>query len=156
MTSCLRTRGPAPGGEAHVGGAGVGAFDDEFGRGVAGDGEEKFVLHFGEEVLGFLLAQAVVAADGEEVADFLVEAFFRGADFADAGKQLIEVIPAAGVFEALVVHDEAFDEIFAQVGGGPLAELRAAWRPDAVADGEDEVEVVVHWRVRWTSRFPSI
>ena len=69
-----------------------------------------------------------------------------GADVADAFEEFVEVIGDAGagrVLEALVVHGEAFDEVFAETCGGPLAELRAARCSYAVADGEDGGEAVV-------------
>ena len=47
------------------------------------------------------------------------------------------------MLEALVVEGEALDEQFGQARGGPLAERGAAGGADAVADGEDGVEVVV-------------
>ena len=105
-------------------------------------GVEQFILDLGKEDLGFLFAGLIVAAEGEEVADFLVEALLGRPDLTDAGEEFVEVIPAARIFEALVVHDEAFDEVFLEMGGRPLAELGAAKAADAVADGEDEVEVV--------------
>ena len=108
----------------------------------SGGGVEELVLHLGEEERGFLFTSLVVIAEGEEVADFLVEAFFRGPDVADAGEEFVEVIPTSGVLEALVVHDEAFDNVFLQMGAGPLSELNTTRGADAVADGEDEIEVI--------------
>lgn len=134
--------GAAPGGEGHVGLVRIGAGDDQLGGGLAGGGVEELVLHLGEEEGGFVLAGLVVAAEGEEVADFLVEALFRGPNLADAGEKFVEVVPTTGVLQALVVHDEAFEDVFLEVGAGPLAELDAAGRTDAVANGENEVEVV--------------
>ena len=84
----------------------------------------------------------IITAEGEELADFLVETLFRGQDVADAGQEFIEIVQATGVLEALVVHDEAFDEVFLEMTAGPLAELDAPGRADAVADGQNEVEVV--------------
>lgn len=133
----------AVGSQAHVGLVGLCAFEDKLGSGVARYGEEELVLHFSEEVLRLLSAALVVAAEGEELAHFLVEAFLGGADLADALEELVEVVPMLGIFEALVVHDEAFGDEFAQVGIGPAAELCAARRLYAEADGEDRFEIVV-------------
>jgi hypothetical protein len=72
----------------------------------------------------------------------LVEAFLRGPDLADAGEEFVEVVPAAGVLEALVVHDEAFDQVFLEVTAGPLAKLDTPRGAHAIADGENEVEAV--------------
>ena len=99
-------------------------------------------MHLGKKELGGLVVGLVVAAEGEEVAHLLVEALFGRADLADARQQFVEVVPATGVLEAFVVHDEAFDQVFGQVGGGPLAELGAAHRTHPVAHGEDEGQAV--------------
>ncbi len=56
----------------------------------------------------------------------MVEAFFRGSDVADAIKHLVKVIRASiGVLESLIVHGEAFEEVFLEHGGGPAAKLDA-------------------------------
>lgn len=89
-----------------------------------------------------MVVGAVVAGEGEEVAHFLVEALLRRADVADAGQQLVEVVPPAGLLQALVVHGEALDQVLLQVGGGPLAELGAARRAHPVAHGEDHGQAV--------------
>jgi len=41
------------------------------------------------------------------------------------------------------VHREALDEVLAQALRGPLAELRASVRAATIADGDDDVVVVV-------------
>jgi hypothetical protein len=110
---------------------------------VAGDGPKHLVLHLLEEQLGGLGLAVVVHGRGVDVADLLVEALLRGADIADARQQLVEVVPAAGLLEPGVVQHEALDQVFAQVGGGPLAELGAARGAHPVADGQDHVQVVV-------------
>ena len=135
--------GAAPGSEGHVGSIGIGSIHDQLGGGLSRGGEEELVLDLGEEDGGFLFLPPVVAAEGEEVADFLVEAFLRGPDFANAGEEFVEVVPAAGVLEAFVVHDEAFDDKFGQTGCRPLAELSSALGTNAVADGQNGFEPVV-------------
>jgi hypothetical protein len=57
-------------------------------------------------------------------------------------QQFVEVVPAARFLEPGIVEDEALDQVFLEVDGGPLAELCAARGADTVADGQDEVEVV--------------
>ena len=47
--------------------------------------------------------------------------------------------------DAFVVEDETFDQKFAQPDGCPLAELGAARRANAIAHGENHVEVVVRY-----------
>lgn len=48
---------------------------------------------------------------------------------------------SAHSLQALVIHDEALDQILLEVGGGPLVELGAAWLLHPVANGHDQVEV---------------
>lgn len=122
------------------------ACDDEFGGSLAGHGIEQLVLHFGEEELRGAVVGAVVGAQREEVTHLLIEALLRCAYLADARQQLIEVIPAVGVLQALVVHHEAPGEVLAQVRGGPLAELGAARRANAVAYGQDHRQAVEQGR----------
>lgn len=138
----LADAGAAPGGERHVGLARIGAGDNELGGGLAGGGVKEFVLHLGEEQHGFLFAGLVVAAEREQVAHLLVKPFLRGPDLTDAGEEFVEVVPAAGILEALVVDDEAFDQVFLEMGAGPLAELDATRGTHAVADGQNEIEAV--------------
>lgn len=76
-------------------------------------------------------------------AHLLVKPLLRSADFADAGQQFVEVVPAARILEPLVVQQEALYNELPQMGGRPLAELGPARGADAVTDRQDEVEVVV-------------
>lgn len=46
------------------------------------------------------------------------------------------------ILQPFVIHDEAFDKIFGQMGGGPLAELGAARGAHPVAHRQDHVQVV--------------
>lgn len=106
----------------------------------------EFVLDGFEELLRFFCSGLVVACESEDFTDSEVDAAFGGADVADAFEEFVEVVGhagAGGIFEAFVVHDEAFEEVFAEAFGGPLAELGAAGGADAVADGEDGGERVV-------------
>lgn len=116
-----------PRGQAHVGLARVGATADDFGSRHARGGVVHLVLNAGDELLRFFLAFPVVASQGKDFADALVDTCFAGANLADAGKQLIKVVhqPAAAL-EPLVVQREPLDEVFMQMGPSPLAELGAA------------------------------
>src|SRR5438094_667022 len=60
-----------------------------------------------------------------------------------APQQFFEIISTPGPLEPLVIHCESYDDVFPQPLRGPDAELRAAVRFHPVADGDDEVEVVV-------------
>jgi len=69
-----------------------------------------------------------------------------GADVADALQQLVEIVRHVGtgrVLQALVVHDEALAQVFAEPRGGPLAECGAAKRAHAMAYRQDRLEAVV-------------
>ncbi len=62
----------------------------------------------------------------------------------DALEQFVEVVDDTGhALEPLVVEREPFDKILAQSGGRPLAELGPPRTADAVADGEDHLQIVV-------------
>jgi len=50
--------------------------------------------------------------------------------------------PAVGVFQPLIVKDEALDDVFTQSLGGPNAKLGGNTRLDAIADRNDGVELV--------------
>lgn len=110
---------------AHVRCTGVSPVADDFGGSVLRDGVEQLVLHFGKEEMCALFVGQVVAAQCKQFSHLLVKPLFGRTDFADARQQFFEVIPAPRVLEAFVVHDETFDQVFGQVGSGPLAELGA-------------------------------
>jgi len=137
--------GAAPCGEAHIGLFRVRAFRDDFGGGLAGDGEVELVLDDLEEFLSGFGPGVVINGELIDVLDLLIEALFRGPDVADALQEYIEIVRAQGfsLFKALVIHDKALDQVFAQMLGGPLAELGAPEGPDPVAHGEDHVEVIM-------------
>src|SRR5690554_2050187 len=102
---------------------------------MASGGIQQFVLHLGKELRGLALTGLVVTAEGEQVANLLIEALFRSANITNAFQQLIEVIPAAGVLEALIVHHEALEQELLEMGAGPLTKLHATRRTHAIADG---------------------
>jgi hypothetical protein len=105
----------------------------------------QLVLHRLEERLGRLgLLVVVDAALLVDVGDLQVEAPLAGADLPDPLEQLVEVVLAEALvqLEPLVVEDEALDDELAQRLGRPDAELGGLRAVDAVADGDDRVEVV--------------
>lgn len=65
------------------------------------------------------------------------------ANVANAGEPFLEEVTASGPLESGIVQREPLDEVFAQPLGRPNTELRAAMRTDAVADGQNGVEVVM-------------
>lgn len=135
-----------PGGEAHAVFRGIGSVEDDFRRRLAVDGPVEFVLHGGKETLGGLGGDVVVNRSGVDVSDFLVKLALAQADFPDALQLLFEILfgeNGAGIFQALIIHREAFDGERFNDAGGPLAELHGAFGVDLVADGDDGGEVVV-------------
>src|SRR5690606_14437205 len=79
----------------------------------------------------------------KQIANLLIKALFRGPYVADAFQQLIEVIPAARVFQALIIHHEALTQKLLEMGTGPLAKLHATGRTHTVADSQNQIEVVI-------------
>ncbi len=107
------------------------------------DGIEQLVLSLREEHLRGLVCAVIVAAECKEVAHLLVEPLLGCADVPYPGKQLIEVVRSAvRVFEPLVVHGEALDQVLLQMARGPLTELRTAEAFCAEADSYDHLKGV--------------
>ena len=70
---------------------GIGALDDEFGRGVAMYGIVKLVLYELEEIFGSLGGFVVVEGRGVDVGHLLVELTLAETDFADELELTVEV-----------------------------------------------------------------
>ena len=102
-----------------------------------------------------LIVDAALLVD---VGDLEVEAPLAGADLADALEQFVEVVlaEARALLEPFVVEHEALDDELPERLRGPDAELRGLAAVDAVADGDDGVEVVVVDRPRDVSRAFSL
>ena len=111
--------------QRHVGRLGIGAGHDQLGSRFVRHREQQLVLHLGKEEVCGSIAGLVIGTERKQIPHLLVETLVRSPDLADAGQQLVKVIPATGVLEAFVIHDEAFDQVFGQMRCGPLAELRA-------------------------------
>ena len=125
--------------------AGVGAFVDDFGCGVLGDGVVEPVLHVLVKGAHDGRVLVVVGADFlEHLADLHVEAFLAGADVADTLEQFVEVVLAerSPVLEHVVVQGEPLDDVFPEHAGGPDAELGGLLAVDTVADRYDRIEIV--------------
>ncbi len=134
----------APVGQAHVGLRGVGAGVDDFRRRLAGDGPMELVLHGLKERDALRLRRVVINAGGVNVGDLLVEAPLGGADVLNPAEQFLEVVEGlVRILQAFVVEDKAFDDELAEFLGGPDAEAGGDGALDAVADGDDGVEVVM-------------
>ena len=124
----------------------VGALGDEFGDGLACRCPVQFVLYDLEELQCLGVVGPVICRKDEDVAHLEIHALLAGADVADAFEQFIEIIGHAGaglVFQALVVENKAFLQVFLETGRGPLAESRAAMGADAVTDCDDHFQAVI-------------
>src|SRR5690606_20144973 len=95
-----------------------------------------------EELLRLTRLCVIVDAGGIQIENLPVQHPLAAANVADAIQQLTPVRAAAEVLELLVIHREALDQVLAQSLGGPDAEPRCDLALDAVADGDDQVEVV--------------
>ena len=111
---------------------------------LAGDGPVELVLDGLKERNALRLRGVVINAGGVNVGDLLVEAPLGRADVLNPAEQFLEVVEGlVRVLQALVIEDKAFDDEFAEFLGGPDAEAGGDGALDAVADGDDGVEVVV-------------
>ena len=111
---------------------------------MACDGPVHFVLHGLEELDADRLRRIVVDTGSVDVSDFLVKAPLGGADVLNPPQQLVEIIERlVGIFQAFVVEDETLDDEFTQFLRGPDAKARGQGAFNAVADGDDGVEVVM-------------
>ena len=123
---------------------------DDLGGGLAGDGEVEFVLHGGEEVLRQPGPRVVVdAALGEDVGDLLPDAPLAGTDGTHALQQLPKVVLSedlTALLQALVVKHEALDDVLSEHARRPDAKACGAMGVDAIANGDDGVQVVVPQR----------
>lgn len=135
-----------PAGETHVWLTCVRSCADDLCGGLAVDRPVHLVLDGRVERLRQLCRRIVVdAALGVDIRDLLVEPALRRADPADPFEELVEVVRAEvdGRLEALVVHDEALDQVLVQPCRGPLPEPCSLLGPNAIADRDDRRQVVV-------------
>lgn len=100
------------------------------------------VLHHREESLRRLDARVVVNAGRVDVEHLAPEHLFRGPDIPDTREQFVKVVPATATLEAFIVQREPLDQVLAKPLRRPDPELCAPVRPHAVADRDDDVEVV--------------
>ena len=103
----------------------------------------QLVLHRLEEREADRLGGVVVNAGGIDVGDLLVKPPLGGADVLNPPEQLFEIVEGlVEVFQAFVVEDKAFDDELAECLRSPDAKAGGDGALDAVADGDDGIEVV--------------
>ena len=139
----LARTGARPGHQPHVGLARVGSGGDDFRRRLPERCLVHLVLHRGEEELRRPGPRIVVRARGVNIQHLAPERFLRRPDVADALQQFVKVSPATRLLQPLVIHREALHDVFPQPLRGSDAELRAALGFHAVADGDDDIQIVV-------------
>ena len=132
----------------------VGTVIDDFGGGLPRDGVVEFILNHGVEVMGngsvFIIVDAALC---EDIRYLLPDAAFAGTDRADTLKQLTEVVVtkrSCSLLEAFVIQREALGHILLQDAGCPDAELCRAAGIDAVADGDNRIQIVELSRIIFT------
>ena len=107
------------------------------------NGIVDFVLDFLEKLNRDFRSWVIVNAGGVDFKHLTVKHLFGSADVADTLQQLLEVATAAQIFQALIVQREAFSHILLQNSRCPDAELHAALRFHTVANGNDDIEIIV-------------
>ena len=90
-----------------------------------------------------LLRRVVINAGGVDVRDLLIEPPLGSADILNPARQFLEVVERlVGILQALIIEDEPFDDVFPQPLRGPNAKAGGDMGFDAVADGNDGIEIV--------------
>jgi len=131
--------------EAHRRLRGISALRDEFSSRLPGHGPMQFVLHCLEKRLGKLRLFVIVdAALFVDVGDLQIKSPLARPNLADAIEQFLEVIFAKPLIklQPLIIQDKAFDDELPQRSRSPNAKLGRLRTVDAIADGDDGVEVV--------------
>src|SRR5271157_3098455 len=118
---------------------------DDFRRGVSVSGPVHLVLHRLKELPCQLGVAVIVDAGGVDVGNLLIEEPLAGANVTNPRQQFVEIIlpQRLSCLDTLIVQRKALYEQFAEPGGCPLPELRASRRPHAIANRQNDIEVVV-------------
>jgi len=110
----------------------------------------QFVLHKGVESLGgFALLVVVIAALLKHIGNLLIGTTLAGANLADALQQLVEIVLAKrfSIFEHIIVQHKTLGNVLLQSLGRPYTESRGLTGVDAIADGDDSIEVVERGKI---------
>ena len=120
---------------------------DDLRCGVLCNGVMQFVLYGGEKLFCNRTVHIIVcAALGVYVRDFLIKAPFTGANVADAFQLFFKIILPEEVlrlFQALIVHDIALDNVLLQDSVCPDAEHGGFFGVHPIADCNDRVQIIV-------------
>lgn len=107
------------------------------------NGIVDFVLDFSEKLNGDFRLGVIINAGGLDFKYLTVKHLFGSADVADALQQFLEIATAAQILQALIVQRKAFSHILPQNPRCPDTELHAALGFHTVADGNDDIEIIV-------------
>ena len=143
--SNILRRGKIPGkcGKPHKWLFGIGSLKNHLCGGMAMGGIVQLVLHHFEKSHRLGAFGVIVHASSVEVEDLTVHHLFGGTDVPDAVKKLLPIAAAAEILQALIIHGEALDHVLLQALGSPAAELRCNGGPDAIAQRDDHVQVII-------------
>jgi len=107
----------------------------------------QFVLYGGEKLFCNRTVHIIVcAALGVYVRDFLIKAPFTGTNVTDALQLFFKIILPEEVlrlFQALIVHDIALDDVLLQYPVRPDAEHGGLFGVHPIADRNDRVQIIV-------------
>ena len=135
-----------PCGKPHVFLLMVGSGVDNFGGGLPSNRVMEFILDCGIKLPRHVRVFIVIhAAFGENVRDLLPNTSFTGTNGTYALQQFAEVVFAengSAPLQPFVIEGKAFDHIFAKDPRRPYSEMRRPLGVNAVADGDDGVEIV--------------
>ena len=124
----------------------VGRIMHDFRRRFMRNGIVKAILHHCIELLGsWGIAVIVDTAFCIDVRHLLPNAALAGANRAHTLQQFAEVIFAESSFallQAVIIHGKAFDHVLFQHTSRPNAELRGSTAVDAVADGNNGIQII--------------
>ena len=95
-----------------------------------------------KESNGLLGLRVIIYTGSIEIENLSVKHFFRRTDIPNPVQEFFPVQSASTTFEPSVIQGKSFDDILMETDGRPLAKACANDGMDAVAHGNDHVQVV--------------
>ena len=102
-----------------------------------------FVLNLLEKQNGTFSLGVIINAGRINLQHLSPEYLFRRPDIPDSGKQLIKVVAAAEIFQAVIIQHKALFHELLEDRGRPHAELNTALRLHTIPNRYDNVQIVV-------------
>lgn len=126
----------------------IGRGVDDLRSGLTGNSIMELVLHHSIEILSDLGIPIVVDATlGKNVGDLLPDTALAGSYRTDALQQFTEIVLAENrlaLLQPLIVHNKALLNILLQGFGRPDSEPGSLSGINAISNGYDSIEVVMH------------